>query len=240
MHAPYLGRACLLAALVFAGIAHAALPPVRHVFVLVLENKSFTHTFGPDSQAPYLSRELPARGALLRQYHGIGHYSLDNYLALISGQAPNEETQMDCEVFSEFKATRPALDANGQLHGAGCVYPKVVRTLADQLESAGLTWRAYMQDMGKNPDRERATCAHVPVGTRENTDAATATDQYATKHNPFVYFHAIIDVLAHCDTRVVNLDLLPQDLADPERTPNYVFITPNLCNDGHDDQIGRA
>ncbi len=235
MHAPYLGRACLLAALVFAGIAHAALPPVRHVFVLVLENKSFTHTFGPDSQAPYLSRELPARGALLRQYHGIGHYSLGNYLALISGQAPNEETQMDCEVFSEFRATRPALDSGGQLRGAGCVYPKIVRTLADQLESAGLTWRAYMQDMGKNPDRERATCAHVPVGTRENTDAATATDQYATKHNPFVYFHSIIDDLAHCDTRVVNLDLLPQDLADPERTPNYVFITPNLCNDGHDD-----
>jgi hypothetical protein len=33
---------------------------------------------------------------------------------------------------------------------------------------------------------------------------------------------------------VVNLDLLPHDLASAPDTPNYVFITPNLCNDGHD------
>ncbi|MBS0379900.1 MAG: phosphoesterase [Proteobacteria bacterium] len=235
MHPVHLRRVCLLVALAFAGLAHAALPPVRHVFVLVLENKSFSHTFAPESAAPYLSRELPARGALLREYHGIGHYSLDNYLALISGQAPNYETQMDCQVFSEFQASRAVLDRNGQLHGAGCVYPKTVRTLTDQLKDAGLTWRAYMQDMGKNPDRERATCAHVPVGTPENTDAATAADQYATKHNPFVYFHSVIDDLAYCDAHVVNLDLLPQDLADASRTPNFVFITPNLCSDGHDD-----
>ncbi len=224
----------LMVGFTYAALA-ADLPPIRHVFVLMLENQSYEYTFGDRSVAPYLARTLPARGALLRQYHGIGHYSLDNYLALISAQAPNDETQMDCLVFSEFRPTAATLDANGQLHGAGCVYPPVVKTLPDQLEAAGLTWRAYLEDMGLNPARERSTCAHVGVGQPENTDAAQIGDQYANKHNPFVYFHTIIDDRARCDAHVVNLDLLAADLEDPARTPNYVFITPNLCHDGHDD-----
>jgi hypothetical protein len=32
----------------------------------------------------------------------------------------------------------------------------------------------------------------------------------------------------------VNLNQLPQDLKSASTTPNLVFITPNLCNDGHD------
>jgi hypothetical protein len=32
----------------------------------------------------------------------------------------------------------------------------------------------------------------------------------------------------------VNLRLLPQDLQSIGTTANYIFITPNLCNDGHD------
>jgi hypothetical protein len=107
--------------------------------------------------------------------------------------------------------------------------------LPDQLEAAGLTWRAYMEDMGKDPARERATCAHVAVGAPENTEAAQPGDQYATKHNPFVYFHALIDDQARCDAHVVNLTQLTHDLASAASTPNYVFITPNLCNNGHDD-----
>src|SRR5580700_9946242 len=117
--------------------ATATLPPIRHVFVLVLENMSYSHTFAPDSDAPYLARTLPARGVLLTQYYAIGHASLDNYLALVSGQAPNHETQLDCPIFSDFRLSAPALDLSGQALGAGCVYPPLVRTLPDQLEAAG-------------------------------------------------------------------------------------------------------
>src|SRR5215472_2910238 len=118
--------------------AAPALPPIRHVFVLVLENMSYTHTFAPDSDAPYLAHTLPAQGALLTQYHAIGHASLDNYVAMISGQAPNHETQLDCPTYSEFRLSARALNADGQALGAGCVYPRIVRTLPDQLEAAGL------------------------------------------------------------------------------------------------------
>src|SRR3979490_2093699 len=70
-------------------------PPVRHVFVLLLENQSYAVTFGPQSAAPYLAHTLPAQGALLTQYYAIGHASLGNYVALLSGQAANEATQLD-------------------------------------------------------------------------------------------------------------------------------------------------
>ncbi|MBS0487820.1 MAG: phosphoesterase, partial [Proteobacteria bacterium] len=44
----------------------------------------------------------------------------------------------------------------------------------------------------------------------------------------------IIDDQARCDAHVVNLDALEGDLANIATTPNYAFITPNLCHDGHD------
>jgi hypothetical protein len=211
-----------------------ALPPIRHVFVLLLENQSYAGTFGQQSAAPYLARTLAAQGALLTQYYAIGHASLGNYVALVSGQAPNEATQLDCPGFVEFSASTPGLDAHGQLPGAGCVYPQSVPTLPDQLEAAGLSWKAYLEDMGKDPTRESATCGHVPLGALETTNVAKPSDQYAAKHNPFVYFHSIIDDQARCDAHVVNLERLPQDLHSAATTANYIFITPNLCDDGHD------
>jgi phosphatidylinositol-3-phosphatase len=237
----------LLAILTIAGLVQSAaaagatgtastLPPIRHVFVLVLENMSYSHTFAPDSDAPYLAKTLPAQGVLLTRYHAIGHASLDNYVAMISGQAPNHETQLDCPTFSEFRLSAPGLNRDGQALGAGCVYPPIVKSLPDQLEAAGLSWRAYMEDMGNDPRRERATCGHVPLGAADPTSVARRGDQYAAKHNPFVYFHTIIDDRARCDARVVNLTRLPADLATATATPNFVFITPNLCSDGHDPQ----
>jgi phosphatidylinositol-3-phosphatase len=220
-----------------APTAHATrepLPPIRHVFVLLLENQSYRVTFGAGSEAPYLARTLRARGALLTQYYAIGHASLGNYIALVSGQAPNTATQLDCAVYENFRPSATTLDAHGQLRGSGCVYPRLVRSLPDQLEAAGLSWKAYMEDMGKNPARESATCGHVPLGATETTNLASRGDQYAAKHNPFIYFHSIIDDQARCDSHVVNLERLPEDLASPATTANYIFITPNLCSDGHD------
>ncbi len=206
---------------------------VRHVFVIVLENESAAVTFGPNSPAPYLSHTLPARGAFVPDYYGVGHASLDNYIAMISGQAPNPSTQADCGVFADF-ATAGPLGSFGQQSGNGCVYPSTVPTLPAQLATAKLTWRDYNEDMGADPTRESATCGHPVLGQPDHTEAATATDMYASRHDPFVYFHSIIDNAALCDSHVVNLDALSHDLSRVSSTANYTFITPNLCDDGHD------
>ncbi|TAN00595.1 MAG: phosphoesterase [Rhodanobacteraceae bacterium] len=235
-----LSACALLAACTIAPPTHHVAPRVnalstpRHVFLVVLENEPFQVTFGAHSPAPYLAHELPKRGALLTQYFAIGHYSLDNYIALISGQAPNPETQEDCKTFSEFRRSAPGFDADGQIRGSGCVYPADVKTLANQLQEAGFTWKGYMEDMGRDPNREAAACAHPAIGAVDHTNAATAQDQYADKHDPFVYFHSIIDDRANCAAHVVTLDELPRDLQSIATTPNFSFITPNLCHDGHD------
>ena len=221
----------LLAALVPAAPAAAKARP-QHVFVIVLENQDADTTFGPDSPAPYLAHTLTSQGAFVPGYYGIGHNSLDNYIAMVSGQAPNLQTQADCPVFTEML---PGLaTADGQVIGQGCVHPATVKTVADQLEARRLTWKGYMEDMGDDPVRDTGTtCAHPPIGAPDATQQASPDDQYATRHNPFVYFHSIIDRPA-CAARDVPLDRLSGDLASVKTTPNLSVIVPDLCHDGHD------
>jgi phosphatidylinositol-3-phosphatase len=216
-----------------SGASGSSLPPVKHVFVIVLENESVGTTFGPGTPAPYLANTLVSAGAFVPNYYGIGHASLDNYIAMISGQAPNPATQGDCQTFSDFVPSGPTT-ADGQAVGSGCVYPASVQTLPDQLEAAGMTWRGYMESMGSDPTRESATCGHPAVGAIDNTQVETSLDQYATRHDPFVYFHSIIDNPARCAAGVVPLTQLAGDLSTYASTPNLSFITPDLCNDGHD------
>src|SRR3954466_1669343 len=131
-------RLSLLVPLVLLALAAPAraevLPPVKHVFVIVLENKDYDESFGASSPAAYLSKELTAKGQLLRQYYGTSHVSLGNYITMVSGQAPNPDTQGDC--MAGFKDVFPgAMGADGQIMGAGCVYPEAAKTIADQLEA---------------------------------------------------------------------------------------------------------
>jgi len=200
--------------------------PVRpgHVFVINLENKGFDGTWGPTSPAPYLSRTLRAQGTLFTQYYGTAHNSLPNYIGQISGQGPNAQTQADCQVYSSFVGTPTG--PQGQAVGQGCVYPAGVPTLPQQMTAKGLSWKGYMEDMG-------TPCRHPVLNTPDSTQKAKVSDQYAARHNPFVYFSGITDS-PDCAQRDVDLNALPRDLASAATTPSLSYITPNLCNDGHD------
>jgi hypothetical protein len=218
------------------------------VFLIVLENQGYDATFGSPADDPYLASTLPAEGALLTNYYAIGHLSNDNYIALVSGQAPNPLNQADCQTFVDFPSTA-TVGADGQISGSGCVFARSVQTVADQLDSTHHTWKGYMEDMGNLPSREAAVCAHPPVGEPDPTQRAVADDGYATRHDPFVYFHSIIDDTSRCDSHVVPLGsptgslragvpagttALATDLKSVSTTPNLSVIVPNLCNDGHD------
>ena len=187
---------------------------IDHVFIVELENESFHAIWGKGSPARYLNDSLVPHGMLLTNYYGVGHASLDNYIAEISGQRPNDATKADCTKYIEYE------------DGKGCVYPAETKTIADQLRARGLTWKSYQEDMGE-------PCRHPQIGEQDTTLTARKGDQYATRHNPFVYFHSIIDS-PQCAERVVDLKNLDNDLANADTTPNLVFITPNLCHDGHD------
>ena len=208
----------------------AAATKITHIFLINLENEDFTSSWGPSSPAKYLNGTLRPQGALLTQYFAIGHVSLDNYIAQISGQSPNHDTNTDCVKYVNFVST--GTGAYGQALGQGCVYPASVKTIGDQLHAKGLTWKAYEEDIA-NSTTEPKTCRHPPIGAPDPTIVATKTDMYATRHDPWVYFHSIIDSPA-CKTEVVGLNVLPTDLASAATTPNLSYITPNVCDDGHD------
>jgi phospholipase C len=220
-------RSLVFVCLMMTGLlsATAQQVPIKNVFVIMLENKAFTEAFGAGSPAPYLAETLPAQGELLTEYYGIGHNSNDNYVAMISGQAPNPENQADCQIYDDFVSTGVTAPY-GQVAGQGCVFPSTVQTVADQIQAAGLTWRGYMEDIP-------APCYHPALNTQDNTQTATANNEYATRHNPFVYFHSIIDT-SSCTANDVPLTQLQSDLSSPKTTPNLVYIVPNLCHDGHD------
>src|SRR3954447_4443474 len=204
---------CALAALLgwsaaAAEAASSAATPgkPKHVWIIVLENEDYATTFGPNSKAPYLSKTRPTQGELLTHYYGTGHLSLDNYITMVSGQPPNPQTQSDCQFFTEFAGT---VGPDGVAVGNGCVFPPEVKTVADQLEAKGLTWKGYMEDMG-------TPCRHPDLNSHDETQSATKENQYAARHNPFVYFHSIID-RPICNTNVLDLSALHTDLARPAR-----------------------
>jgi hypothetical protein len=224
--------AAAAAAAVGAVTAAAAPTPAKHVWVIQLENKSYDDSFVKNMANMYLWRTLPQAGLLMRQYHGTGHASLDNYITQLSGQAPNPITQADCPIYQD--VLPGIIGTDGQALGAGCIYPPQVKTLVDQLEAKGLSWKGYMEDMGNDPAREPATCGNPVMNKQDPTQGAAANDQYAARHNPFVYFHSILDVPGRCQSHVVTLPPLADDLKSVATTPNFSWITPNLCNDGHD------
>ncbi len=252
-------------------VARAALAPgdIKHIVVIEFENEGYQTTFGPSSPATYLNGTLRKEGELLQNYYAIGHNSLDNYIAQVSGQAPTEDTQADCAdngfSYANVLPSAPDTDQSfnpGQVDGEGCVYPSSVPTIANQLDAKYApnakthiaAWRGYDQDMGNTPARDGGTadssggtdCAHPAIGATDTAEFATAVDQYTTRHNPFVWFHSIIDQTAECNANVVPLGMLGahgtpaptghlyRDFKSEKTTPRFAFITPNLCSDGHD------
>jgi phosphatidylinositol-3-phosphatase len=258
---------------------------IQHIFVIELENESEQVTFGPASPATYLNDVLRKKGELLVHYYATGHVSLDNYIAQVSGQAPTDGTGADCAFpNTDFADITPGTLAANQkaypgqvLATSGCVYPASVPTIANQIDDIWkpnktthvAQWRDYDEDMGNVPSRDGGVadpsggtdCAHPAIGQPNLTNsaqAATSTtpdDQYATRHNPLVWFHSIIDNTGLCDANVVPLGTvkvgtpstfdgtslpdtfsghLASDLSKITTTPKFGWITPNLCDDGHD------
>ena len=98
-------------------------PPIRHVFVINIENKGYDETWGDaePGAVPRQARCAP-RACCSTPTTATAHNSQPNYVAQISGQAPNPQMQADCQMFSAFTSTGP--DAGpGQAVGSGCVYP---------------------------------------------------------------------------------------------------------------------
>ncbi|MDQ1544188.1 MAG: hypothetical protein QOK08_1826 [Actinomycetota bacterium] len=177
---------------------------IKHVWLIILENKSYDATFTGLNQNSYLWKTLPSQGVLLKNYYGTGHSSMDNYLSMVSGQAPEEDTQSDCsvantdfgtnasivktgvnagQVASTANAAQPS-GANAPNGANGCTYPTDTATLFNQLDAAGKTWKGYAQDLGNQPGREDAVCGGPGSADNNPTTNPTAMSGTASKPLP--------------------------------------------------------
>jgi hypothetical protein len=145
---------------------------IKHVWVIIMENHAYESSFTGLNDNTYLAKTLPSDGALLTNYYGTGHSSLDNYTSMVSGQGPVTDDQADCPAYNEstgmsgtgytdgIVTAGGSLGANpnyGQFASAagpnapagdnGCVYPAAVPTLFNQLDANQTSWKVYAQDL---------------------------------------------------------------------------------------------
>jgi phosphatidylinositol-3-phosphatase len=109
-----------------------------------------------------------------------------------------------------------------------CFYPATTLTLANQLEDAGRTWKAYIEGAETGAT---GSCPHPQLGSSEAGQGASGANGYDSRRNPFVYFHSLIDGSA-CAKDDVGIGQLAHDLVGAARTPSLAYIAPGTCDDG--------
>jgi len=173
------------------------LPPVQTVFVIVLENHNWSD-FKGNPDAPFMNGALLPMASHCEQYYNPpgNHPSELNYVWLEAGTnlVPDDND--------------PAVN-----------HQNTTNHLTTQLRNAGVSWKAYQEDIDPTV---------VPL---------TATNGYVPRHNPFVFFDDITGTNDPNDSygiaHIRPYTELAGDLTN-NSVARYNFITPNLCDDGHD------
>jgi hypothetical protein len=205
-----------------------ALPPVKHVFLIVLSNEGYAQTFAGASKDRYLNSTLPKQGELISNYYGVAGGSLANEIAMVSGQGPTQDTEADCPSYTPITGATKA--SGGQIVGSGCIYPAGTHNLAGQLTKDHATWKAYLEGLGSGPKAQLKDCGQPAIGGSQYA-AATAKDPYVASRNPFAYF-ASLRKHSLCRRTEVPLTALAKNLKQESTTPSLSFIVPGACDDG--------
>ena len=136
---------------------------------------------------PYL-QSLTTQGALLQNMNGMVHPSQGNYIAMVGGDTLQVKNDNPVDLSQS--------------------------NVADLLEPAGLSWKAYVENFPGN-------CF-----------TGATNGRYARKHNPFISFTNISQNPQRCanikDSRAFDQD------AQSGNLPNFAIYSPNLDDDGHD------
>jgi phosphatidylinositol-3-phosphatase len=175
----------------------ANFPHIDHVFVIMMENTAYDDLLDPSNANTPFIRNLASTYGLDTNYFGVTHVSLPNYLAATSGSNWGSN--------SDDVAQAPLLDHTN---------------IVDQLEQAGISWKAYMENIPGPGD----------------TIAQTPDKLYVRKHDPFLMYPDVYNDPARAN-KVVPLSQLTTDLST-NTVPSFVWISPNQCNDMHGGATG--
>ena len=166
-----------------------------------MENHGYHDIIG-SSAAPYIN-SLASGFASATAWSDVSHPSLPNYLALTAG--------------SFFSNPQDCVPTDSTPEG-DCTFDTTAANLADQLTGAGISWKAYIEDLPRTCD--------IPDNF---------TGNYDVNHNPFMYYDNVVKNPAECNNDVPYTQLAT-DLAN-NALPSFVWVTPNLIDDMHDGTI---
>src|SRR5579862_6775006 len=191
-----------------ASLRDATFPHLDHVFVIMMENTSYSDLLSPSNPNTTFIQSLANNYGLETNYSGVTHTSLPNYVAVTSGStwgsSADDEAQADEGYFNHLN-------------------------LADQLDRAHVSWKGYMESMpSAGYTGNYGDCSSTDS---DCTTTPTSHALYVRRHNPFMQYP---DVLNNSErtSKVVPLTQLTGDLKSG-RVPQFVWISPNICNDMH-------
>jgi hypothetical protein len=106
------------------------------------------------------------------------------------------------------------------------VYPTTTKTLANQLTTAGHTWKAYVAGVGSGA---RTACRVPRLGSKEPQLAGRTS--YLAWRNPFLYFRSLTGGTA-CRQSEVGIGQLGKDISSASTAPSLAYVIPPSCATG--------
>lgn len=196
------------------------MPAYAHIFVIIAENKGYAQIIGPGSHAPNINR-LATQYGLASRFYAEVHPSEGNYIAMLGGDTfgIHDDDAFYCKPGMKDPYCPRSTKAGYVEHTIKA------RSLVDQLEAHGLTWKAYLESLPE----PGSLAARWP--TAEHPVAGMPSELYAAKHNGFISFERVQQDPQRA-RKLVDFAELDRDLASG-RMPNYAHIVPHQCNDMH-------
>jgi protocatechuate 3,4-dioxygenase beta subunit len=178
-----------------AAPASLAAGSAPHIMLIVEENEGYTDILGSSSPATYL-KSLANTYASATNWYAVQHNSPHDYLDLIVG--------------SDLGLPKGRPYSN--------------TTLVDELHSAGIPWKSYMESMPSN-------CF----------TSVTSNGLYDPNHNPFHYFKQYTGSSGWCSNGNLGSEgVVPYpgssglvSALDGSNAPDFVFLVPNDCDEMH-------
>ncbi len=217
---------------------------LKHVYIIMMENHAQAQIIGDTADAPNFNM-LAAKYGMASSYYGVTHPSLPNYLASISGdfQGIWDDCNAGPTIMCPAEEFIPGagdgtesqyMSAQQSANAATIPHWFSSRTIVDQLEENGLTWKAYMGSLVATGDITPGE-PFIPLDGGPDADGVDAgTDMgnlYQQKHDPFMYFQNIRSNTNRMQ-KIVPYTELATDLGGASM-PNYVWISPDQCADMH-------
>jgi hypothetical protein len=156
------------------------LPPIDHVWLIVLGQQGYQQAWATSAGHPYLGT-LRKQGELVLNYDAVASSSLANEVALLSGQGPTLQTAANCPMYAYIDPGTTGKQQ--QVLGDGCIYPQTTESLPQQFVADGLTWKAYVQGIGEGACAQSGS-ATSSSSTSTSSSSSTTTPVGSTTPSP--------------------------------------------------------